>query len=155
VITNYEPTNRWDDGYPSGGNYWSDYIDADVYSGTCQNETGSDGIWDQPPTISYKTEDRYPLVEPWSPEQSSPVEATQDLIETIENWNLYEGVENRLTSKLDNVIHQLDKGNEKRATHKLTVLINQVEALRGKMLTIEQADYLIAEAQRIIDLIEG
>jgi hypothetical protein len=83
---------------------------------------------------------------------SPAVEATQELIETIETWNLSKGVENCLTSKLNNVIHLLDKRNEKGATHKLIVVVNQVEALRGKKLTIEQAEYLISEAQRIIDL---
>jgi parallel beta-helix repeat protein len=34
--------NFWDDGYPSGGNYWSDYTSFDVKSGSYQNETGSE-----------------------------------------------------------------------------------------------------------------
>jgi len=51
-------SNVGDDGYPSGGNYWSDfegrYPDVeDVYSGPYQNETGSDGIWDQSYGIQY------------------------------------------------------------------------------------------------------
>ena len=60
----------WDDGYPSGGNYWSDYTDADLYSGPYQNETGSDGIWDHPYIIDINNnQDRYPLVNPWTPNQ--------------------------------------------------------------------------------------
>jgi len=59
--------NTWDNGYPSGGNYWSDYTDVDNYSGSYQNETGSDGIWDHPHTIDANNQDRYPLVyPPWS-----------------------------------------------------------------------------------------
>jgi len=77
------------------------------------------------------------------------------LIETIEGWNLPKGLEKCLTSKLDSIIHQLNKGNENIAINKLIGLINQVEALRDKKLTSEQADYLIAEAQKIIDLING
>ncbi|MEM3702951.1 MAG: NosD domain-containing protein, partial [Candidatus Bathyarchaeia archaeon] len=38
--------NVWDAGYPSGGNYWSNYRGVDWYSGPYQNETGSDGIAD-------------------------------------------------------------------------------------------------------------
>jgi len=38
--------NIWDDGYPSGGNYWSDYNGTDLHWGSGQNETGSDGIGD-------------------------------------------------------------------------------------------------------------
>jgi|GEM_PF-1474091 len=58
--------NRWDDGYPSGGNYWSDYTDVDLYSGPYQNETGSDGIWDHQYIINTDNIDKYPLVNPWS-----------------------------------------------------------------------------------------
>jgi len=54
--------NIWDDGYPSGGNYWSDYIDVDQYSGPYQNETGSDSIWDHPYVIDEYNQDNYPIV---------------------------------------------------------------------------------------------
>jgi parallel beta-helix repeat protein len=60
-------TNAWDDGYPSGGNYWSDYSDFDLYSGLNQNEPGSDGIWDHPYVIDANNQDNYPLVSPWTP----------------------------------------------------------------------------------------
>jgi len=56
--------NDWDNGYPSGGNYWSDYNGTDLYSGTYpQSENGSDGIGD---TFynSYSAVDRYPLMQP-------------------------------------------------------------------------------------------
>jgi len=55
---------------------------------------------------------------------------------------------------LRDATHLLDIGNENGAVHKLLDLISQVEALRGKKLTNEQADYLTSEAQRIIDLIK-
>lgn len=51
-------TNTWDNGYPSGGNYWSDYTGVDFYSGTDQNVTGSDGIGD----TSVHTYDSYPFI---------------------------------------------------------------------------------------------
>jgi len=59
--------NFWDDGYPSGGNYWSDYTGMDIYSGSYQNETGSDGIGDTPYIIDTNNQDRYPLTKPKSP----------------------------------------------------------------------------------------
>ena len=58
--------NLWDDGYPSGGNYWSDYTGVDLYNGPFQNETGSDGIGDDPYVIDESNQDNYPLMEPWS-----------------------------------------------------------------------------------------
>jgi len=52
--------NIWDAGHPRGGNFWSDYSGPDVYSGTDQDEPGSDGIIDFPYVINLYNEDRYP-----------------------------------------------------------------------------------------------
>jgi parallel beta-helix repeat protein len=57
--------NTWDDGYPSGGNYWSDYAGVDEKSGPNQDQLGSDGIGDAPCTIAAENEDRYPLMHPY------------------------------------------------------------------------------------------
>lgn len=56
--------NAWDNGYPSGGNYWSDNGGADSYSSSYQNETGSDGVGDAPCVIDSNNTDRYPLMGP-------------------------------------------------------------------------------------------
>ena len=56
--------NMWDDGYPSGGNYWSDYSGTDWYRGPEQNIQGSDGIGDTPYLIDSDSLDRYPLLSP-------------------------------------------------------------------------------------------
>jgi parallel beta-helix repeat protein len=59
--------SSWDNGYPSGGNYWSDYAGVDQYSGPYQNETGSDGIGDTPYIVNpdpwHYNIDQYPLME--------------------------------------------------------------------------------------------
>lgn len=60
-----QSSNTWDDGYPSGGNYWSDYTGEDLYSGPYQNETGSDGIGDTPYVIDQNNQDNYPLMNPY------------------------------------------------------------------------------------------
>jgi hypothetical protein len=57
--------NTWDDGYPSGGNYWSDYAGVDLFSGPYQNQTGSDGIGDTPYFIRANNTDNYPLMNPY------------------------------------------------------------------------------------------
>lgn len=57
--------NVWDDGYPSGGNYWSDYIGNDTLFGVYQNETGYDWIGDSPYVIDQNNTDRYPLMHPF------------------------------------------------------------------------------------------
>jgi parallel beta-helix repeat protein len=59
--------NVWDDGYPSGGNYWSNYTGVDLLKGCYQNETGSDGIGDMAYGIDGNNTDGYPLMEKWEP----------------------------------------------------------------------------------------
>ena len=56
--------NFWDNSYPSGGNYWSDYNETDIYSGPYQNETGCDGIGDTPYVIDASNQDNYPIINP-------------------------------------------------------------------------------------------
>jgi len=67
VCRNIKPEglNVWDDGYLSGGNYWSDYNGTDLYSGPHQNVTGSDGIGDAPYVIDANNQDNYPLIHPY------------------------------------------------------------------------------------------
>jgi parallel beta-helix repeat protein len=56
-----DSNNIWDDGYPSGGNFWSDYDGTDLLNSVNQDETGSDGIGDAPYAIDLNNTDRYPL----------------------------------------------------------------------------------------------
>ena len=58
--------NTWDNGYPSGGNYWSDYTGSDSNWGPNQNLTGSDGIGDTHYVIGANNRDRYPLMNPYT-----------------------------------------------------------------------------------------
>jgi len=76
--------NKFDDGYLSGGNYWSDYTFTDYYSGPYQNETGSDGIGDAVYIIDEHNVDRYPLMNPWVP-TSRFITATVEIYPQILN----------------------------------------------------------------------
>ncbi len=77
-------TNVWDDGYPSGGNYWGDYAGVDEKSGPNQDQLGSDGIGDTPYTIASSNQDNYPLMTPRNPPSDlamisvSPIQVTED-----------------------------------------------------------------------------
>lgn len=57
-------TNTWDAGYPCGGNYWSNYEEADEYSGADQDQPVSDGIGDFPHVIDMFDQDRFPFIRP-------------------------------------------------------------------------------------------
>ena len=83
--------NFWDDGYPSGGNYWSDYTGVDLFSGSYQNETGSDGIGDAPYIIDENNVDRYPLMGPFNGFNTS-VEYSVNIISnsTIEDFKYFD-----------------------------------------------------------------
>ena len=50
--------NVWDDGYPSGGNYWSDY--EETYPDAA--EIDDSGFWDTPYVINENNQDNYPII---------------------------------------------------------------------------------------------
>jgi parallel beta-helix repeat protein len=64
----YDDTNAnfWNDTYPSGGNYWGDYVGIDEKAGPDQDVTGSDGIGDMPYINidgGVGAKDNYPLMD--------------------------------------------------------------------------------------------
>ncbi|MDH5447590.1 MAG: PKD domain-containing protein [Candidatus Bathyarchaeota archaeon] len=65
VVIDTKSISIWDNGYPSGGNYWYKYIDVDEKSGPNQDQPSSDGIWDNPYPINENNQDRYPSVKPY------------------------------------------------------------------------------------------
>ncbi|UCE37216.1 MAG: right-handed parallel beta-helix repeat-containing protein [Thermoplasmata archaeon] len=74
--------NYWDDGYPSGGNYWTDYTGEDDYNGPDQDQLGSDGIGDEAYVIDSDSQDNYPLTAPWVPDYFPP---TIELVSPFNN----------------------------------------------------------------------
>jgi parallel beta-helix repeat protein len=52
--------NVWDNGYPSGGNYWADYASYGA------KEIDLSGIGNKPYIIDTKNSDRYPLMKPFN-----------------------------------------------------------------------------------------
>ena len=68
-VNNLAPTDlrdvddsKWDAGYPSGGNFWSDYRPEDKFSGLAQDVAGPDGIGDIAQFLDSSNKDRYPLM---------------------------------------------------------------------------------------------
>lgn len=73
-VYTYRSSNSWDNGYPSGGNYWDDYTGSDNFYGPNQNITGSDEIGDIPYSISgVNNQDNYPFMNPDGWLNSPPV----------------------------------------------------------------------------------
>jgi parallel beta-helix repeat protein len=65
-----EYNNRWNDSYPSGGNYWDDYSGVDNKRGPKQDILGSDGIgdtWYTNINSPNDVKDFYPLMKPYQP----------------------------------------------------------------------------------------
>jgi hypothetical protein len=88
------------------------------------------------------------------PVSESPEDLLTDLIGDVMNLNLQAGIGNALDSKLQNAIEGLDRaqaGDVASAIGMLYAFIQSAEAQRGKALTEEQADQLVASAQAIID----
>ena len=96
--------NIWDNGYPSGGNYWSDYSGVDLYHGTNQDMLGSDGVGDTPYIIPYGPPDNYPLMVPFN--------YTENVIQLQEGWNLISipvrQFNNSIGATLENIVGKWD-----------------------------------------------
>lgn len=103
-INNTEPFiykvygTTWDDGYPSGGNYWSRYNGTDFNGGPYQNETGSDGIGDTAYAVNAYDVDRYPLMQPYGSVRNLDTNLTYltihdavDASETLDGHTIFVG----------------------------------------------------------------
>ncbi|MCK5037690.1 MAG: right-handed parallel beta-helix repeat-containing protein [Thermoplasmata archaeon] len=78
-------TNFWNESYPIGGNYWSDYNGEDLLSGPGQDMLGSDGFGDTNYSslhwpINYSAVDHYPLFYPTNHTDAINPNSTVDAI---------------------------------------------------------------------------
>jgi parallel beta-helix repeat protein len=84
-VSSSNSTNVWDDGYPSGGNYWSNYAGVDLHSGSGQDETGSDGIGDTFQVIDGNNVDHYPLMAPFNTFDAGTWNGTAYNVDVVSN----------------------------------------------------------------------
>ena len=77
-------SNTWDNGAPSGGNYWSEYL-ARYPSAT---EIGYYAIWNTPYVIDANNTDRYPLMGPFNTFSVGTWNGTAYSVDTVSNYTI-------------------------------------------------------------------
>jgi parallel beta-helix repeat protein len=131
-----ENANLWDEGYPSGGNYWSDYDGAD---------SNKDGIGDTPYAIDEENQDSYPLMNPYlSPEEIRIL--YYELLKTssglLADYNLLNSTFHTLQSNYDSLLSNFESLNSTCNSINTTynelrsmqeALVNELDAIRGQM----------------------
>jgi len=77
--------NAWDDGYPSGGSYWSDY------GGRYPNaeELDESGIWNMPYVLDQTNQDNFPLMRSWAPEEEASPPAEENEVLFWTGWQMW------------------------------------------------------------------
>jgi parallel beta-helix repeat protein len=85
----FTDANQWDDGYPSGGNYWSDYTGVDNCSGPNQDVCPDpDGIGDTPYIIDADSQDRYPFMFSLKPILTRPSTGVTAVLSGLDQENV-------------------------------------------------------------------
>jgi parallel beta-helix repeat protein len=98
--------NYWDNGYPQGGNFWSDYYGYDLNSTPTQDVPPPDGIGDTPYIVDVGSQDNYPFMNPfgnWTPppDISPPIISSVEVIGITETsativWQTHEHSDSRV-----------------------------------------------------------
>jgi parallel beta-helix repeat protein len=88
--------NNWDSGYPSGGNYWSDYRTANPSA----IENDSSALWNTPYVIDSNNTDRYPLMGPFQTFSVGTWNGTAYSVDTVSNSTLSNFIFNPSTKTL-------------------------------------------------------
>ena len=83
----------------------------------------------------------------------SSVQAIEQVIQNVISLNLRVGIEKSLDAKLDaasRALTDVNQNNNVAAINSLQAFIGAVEAQRGKLISVADADALIAAVQAII-----
>jgi len=133
-IDEFTSNNTWDNGYPSGGNYWDDYNGTDLCSGPYQNETGYDWIGDSQYTIDQNNRDKYPLMYPFVPEMEEIRIAYRNLLfKYAELHSDFDSLNSTLYKLLDNITNLQENYDSLSTT--ITNLQEQINSLNSTLQT--------------------
>jgi len=147
VRSTYGALNIWDDGYPSGGNYWSDYEER--YPDAI--ELDGSGLWDTPYFIDENNQDNYPLMEPWTPLPRTINELKTEIEELGSEGEIdNQGIVRSLIAKLNVAQKLIDNGKTDQAKKILNAFINEVQAQSEKHISPDAAELLIESAEHIL-----
>ncbi len=164
--------NLFDNGYPEGGNYWSDYAVKDEKSGENQDQSGSDGIGDTPYFFDgyscsstcwwYSLQDRYPFIKEngWEtpPESKKWSFAVITDLHIGRGYSDYNGTgyENEgdgedyyLTERLEKVVNWIKKNKNEIGCGEAKCPIQFLAVLGDIADTAEKSEFL--KAKKILD----
>lgn len=133
IYTSQSSNMNWDDGYPSGGNYWSNYEER--YPNA--TEIDDSGIWDTPYVIDANNQDNYPLVGPWTPiprvEDTEAYteyvnETIQELSDELFNKTAEDvpDIKNDFSDLFNDTLENINEGNYVGAIEKLNMIKQKI-----------------------------
>jgi parallel beta-helix repeat protein len=144
-VSNFGSHTSWDNGYPFGGNYWSDYEER--YPNA--KEIDDSGIWDTPYNpVEFGVQDNYPLMNPWVPIPPianftySPENPTKDEIITFNASASYDPDGTIISYKWDFGDNTITTTTNQTITHSypefsnysVTLTITDDDSLKDKMI---------------------
>jgi hypothetical protein len=97
----------------------------------------------------------FELVPPPPVQVLDATSSLQDLMALLGTLDISHGISNSLDAKLRACAAYLAAGDTASATSSLQAFINAVNAQRGKKMSVDDADALIAAAQQVVALIGG